>query len=330
MKLIGLQSWYDEPVEFLERSLRDAHACGVTHWVALDGRYAAVDGPAHSNPEQAQHIRNVCEELGIPCNVIINKRPWPSESAKRTRLFQHGYKFNPTTQDWFFVQDADQHIPKPVDIRGWLATREGDVCETLFIENDDKRWNKDTRRRFGRQLFRCNPGLHVDPANHWTYRDQTGRILWGFNAIKPAGLAPFYILNDSRGRSTQRQDLRDEYYTRREEQKLERYLRTTCMKCGEPWHYKFAIDFRVQRLPDETIQLTSGTTGYYCAEHAQPEMERNARRARWLAQGDPKAERAIADIMIGTCARNPAIYGTYAMPDAPDTQGGVVAGATVG
>lgn len=306
MKLIGLLSWYDEPLEMLERSISDIARCGVTHLAALDGAYAAFpDGRPSSHPDQALMIRRTCAAHGVQLLIGAPSEVWKDgEPQKRSALFDLGYTFEPTPEDWFFVMDADQTVDRPSDVTSWLASRSGDVVDTLLYEHDDLRFDDATRRRFVRNLFRCNPGIYVDPSNHWTYKDAQDRILWGMHSIKADGIAPIVLHNWSRERTPQRADQREAYYNRRAAEQLEHWVPDVCYHCELPWAFQMATGFSLTPLPDGTRELISDRTLYLCDEHAHEQIRKNAARARYLSDGNPEIEHKIAEVMRSTIIRN--------------------------
>lgn len=297
MQLIALMSWYDEPLRNLQRSIESLASIGTTHLLAVDGPYAALEGAKpNSAPSQAKHIRKTAMRHDIECVVYQKPEPWHGhEIEKRTFLFTHAAElFEPSTHDWFCVMDADQTIEKPTDMRHVLKHSDVDVYESLVYEHDDKRFNDRTRRRFVRHVFRCLPGLHVGPENHYTYRDGQGRELWGLNEI-PAPIAPFILHNYSTTRGSTRRKARETYYENRRDQKLEVNAPTTCIRCGKPWHFSINTVWQVQHLPDGTEELTSNRREHFCLDCYHPVLYAIGKQVDQIAGSDQKAKRIVLD-----------------------------------
>lgn len=273
-----MTSWYNEPVDQLDRAVHDAIDCGVTHYIALDGRYSHFPGPDTSPPEQAAAIRAACASRGIPCWTETYTDV--TESAKRSELFRRGYtRAGATPNDWFFVHDADHAITGARDLKPYLATVTGDVVDAYIVERDDSRFDHTTERRFARTTYRAIPGgITVDPDSHWHYRDQDGRILWGFNSIPVAGTLPVLITNHSTARDEDRVDGRETYYDTRKELELEKVTAPdTCYYCDLPPDVQINADLRYERLPDRTWDITYRRTLFVCQAHWHKQRLRNTR-----------------------------------------------------
>jgi hypothetical protein len=285
VNLIGLLSWWNEPLRNLEACITDSHAIGVTHLVALDGPYGLV-GNRPSSPGQARHIRKVCDRLGIECHtdVLIGA----TEQEKRTELFTLGYQYVDSPADWFFVIDADTRITEQQDMRAWLTEQTTDAATCLVYEYDP-RFTERNRRRFIRAFFRANPGLHVSPRNHYTYIDGQGRVVWGLNENVRATDAPVILHNHSNSRTATRNKVRDDYYQQRAQDRIEQHHPDTCDHCPEPWTLRASTNFHLSDLPDGTTEVISDQTAFVCPNHAELIFARNRRACYELSKGDPRA-----------------------------------------
>lgn len=164
MKVIGLLSWYEEPVSWLAETVAStARLCD--HLVAVDGPYAAFPfaqtKPA-SGTEQADIILHTAAGTGMGCTLHASRQPWwGNEVEKRSFMFDQAFTMT-TEDDWLFVIDADEiltHIPD--DIRERLAKLDADVAEVrLWVRGDQD--DGFTARRF----FRALRGMKYDGAHY--------------------------------------------------------------------------------------------------------------------------------------------------------------------
>lgn len=295
MKLICLLSWYDEDPDALEATVRDARACGVTHLFALDGAYAAYpNGTAESPSEQGDRILTVAQELGMQVEVAASETVWHGgEVEKRDTLFKWAAEeFQPTTDDWFLVLDADERVDRAVDLKPLLHSSDGDVWDTLVLEQDELTYGV-IRNRWNRRAFRCLPGLHVHPRSHWHYLDGDGRILWGYNQIKAVHHLPIVLRNNSTSRGAERVHSRDAYYAERNTKKLENYEPDGCYACDRPWTSRIN-EMDLEPLPTQTIDLTMKRTLFCCDQHfAQVKQWNELRVQAKLAQLPPHLQAQI-------------------------------------
>lgn len=297
MKLIALLCWWNEPLRNLESSITAAAEVGVTHLAALDGAYAALDAKPLSSPGQAKHIRKVCKRHGIVC--VVDAIEGATEIEKRTALFDLAYRsFQPTPDDWFLIHDADTTITPAGDIKQFLSTVTEDACTTLVYEGDESRFDETTQRRLVRFLMRCNPGLHVGPANHYTYTDGKGRVVWGLREDVDAAEAPIVLHNNSTNRSAARVKKREDYYLKRRQQGLEQHSTPTCDVCPEYWTVRLPTGFKVATLADGSTELVSESTAFRCPEHADEVLTRNRHDLYRIGNGNPDAVDELWRIML--------------------------------
>jgi hypothetical protein len=181
VKLIGLLSWFDEPVSSLVTCLRALAHAGTDHVVALDGRYALYPADHDvSHPNEYAAILLACRELGMGCTIHQPAGPFEGgEVEKRTMLFELGWTVA-EAGDWFWVQDADQWTTSvPGDLKDRLAATDLDAAEVDMLDVEALRANvANWPAHFAmRSLFRAQP-IRVE-GNHVNYVTADGRHLWG-------------------------------------------------------------------------------------------------------------------------------------------------------
>jgi hypothetical protein len=183
MKLIGLLSFYDEPVPDLLACIASLAEHGVDELVAVDGAYALYPGGrARSHPDQHAAIVLACRQVGMGCTLHVPRTVWRgNEVEKRTFMFSLA---NATASDgdWFWVMDADQVVLEtPEDFKDRLQATDRLVAAVTFKDTVAERLNlKNMPVRFSvRDLFRAQP-ITVE-TNHCTYVAGDGRLLWGGN-----------------------------------------------------------------------------------------------------------------------------------------------------
>lgn len=99
-------AWWDEPVDELDACVRSlAPLCDGL--VAVDGAYKMTPGATISSPpEQADAIRDAAEAVGIDARVIIPKKLWTGQVAKRDYMLKIAAK----NADWLLAIDADHRV----------------------------------------------------------------------------------------------------------------------------------------------------------------------------------------------------------------------------
>jgi hypothetical protein len=196
VKLIGLLSWFDEPVDTLVDNLRSMAKAGVDHIVAVDGRYALFPADYDlSHPNEYAAILLACRGLGMGCTIHQPSGPWEGgEVEKRTALFAAGWAVA-EPGDWFWVQDADQVVIRtPEDFKQRLERSEHDVADVRILDVVALRADQPDWPAFFSMhaLFRAQP-ITVGPA-HCQYRAEDGTLLWGYEG--DARLATALDLSD--------------------------------------------------------------------------------------------------------------------------------------
>lgn len=226
MKLVGLLSFFDEPEHFLHRTISTLPIAGVTHLVALDGRYARYPAAYDTSPsEQHEAIEQSCATAGISLHLHVHGVWDGDEIEKRTALFAIGETIT-SPQDWYYVVDGDEEIiHAPDDLHAQLQHSVFDVAQVYLDQaNPDPGFPK---------FFRAARGLHCH-GNHYTYRTGDGRYLWGngrttrLEARLPLNMT---VKHHEHARSPARRTARLGYYTTRDREHAETH---TPMASGQP------------------------------------------------------------------------------------------------
>lgn len=164
MKIVGLLSWYEEPVSWLAETVASvSNLCD--HLIAVDGPYAEFPF-AHTKPasgtEQAEIILHTAAGTGMGVTIHAPRQPWwGNEVEKRTTMFDLAMPFT-TVDDWLLVIDADESLSHiPGDTRERLAKLEQDVAEVRLWARGDQD-DAFTARR----LFRALRGMKYDGAHY--------------------------------------------------------------------------------------------------------------------------------------------------------------------
>lgn len=195
MRAVALLSFYAEHPHELHRLIASLPKAGITHLIALDGRYVEYPGREDTSaPETHEAIEEACAQAGISLSLHVDG-PWASEMTKRTALFalalEHG-----THDTWWCVVDGDEEVGPSHDITTMLERTTLDVA-TVVMETAGGH-TQDTAHRM---WFRAMPGGITVEGNHYTYRDTAGRNLWGHALgvqLEPAQPLRMLILHHER------------------------------------------------------------------------------------------------------------------------------------
>lgn len=181
MNVYAMLSWYDEPIERLERAIKSA-AGAATHLVAVDGRYEAYmpDAPATSDPVQHAAVKALTREAGIELvEVFVPPVPWVNQAAKRTYALRAAEEHGTLWQDWCFWLDADYEVrSKPSfheTLKGWpnAATLEYWFPIDHSYEKDWVQGDRELARqwlvedRWIALFVRLHRNLRIEAGTHW-------------------------------------------------------------------------------------------------------------------------------------------------------------------
>lgn len=218
MRIIGLLSWYEEPVSWLAETVASA-AKLCDHLIAVDGAYAefpfAQSKPA-SGTEQAEVVLHAAAGAGIGCTIHVSGEPWPgNEVEKRSFMFDLAMPFT-TEDDWLLVIDADEVLSEvPTDTRNLLEKSDTDVGELHLWERGDQ----DTIY-IQRRLFRALRGIRYQDC-HYVVTVPAGsgvRVLSGdqqIHTLEPAEYLPdLRMEHRSSHRTALRTGLKNQYYAK--------------------------------------------------------------------------------------------------------------------
>lgn len=218
MKVIGLLSWYEEPVSWLAETVASA-ARLCDHLIAVDGAYAEFPF-AHTKPasgtEQAEMILHAAAGAGMGCTIHASRQPWwGNEVEKRSFMFELAQTIT-TPDDWLLVIDADEVLSQvPGDTREVLDKTEADVGEVQIWQRGDQ----DTAN-LARRFFRALRGIRYQDC-HYVVTAPTGtgvKVLSGDTRVHH--LEPVEALWDVRlehrtsKRGAVRTGLKNQYYAK--------------------------------------------------------------------------------------------------------------------
>lgn len=236
MRLIGCLSWFDEPVDFLTRTIRTSAEIGVEALVVVDGGYRLLPGARPtSDPKEAKAIMAACRKHDVELLLHEPSRVWDSEIEKRNSLFRLAASVSEKHVDWWLVLDADYDLWAKETFLDVLAGVDTDVVQvhahTPKGPNGDVTFGPPERTAF-RAMFRAQEIEVV--GNHYTYMGEGKLPLWG-NFLK-SELAPATNLSEIVGlthwtyyRPKQRNARQYDYYRARDADQSERGM---CVDCG--------------------------------------------------------------------------------------------------
>lgn len=250
MKLLALCSWFDEQREALLPSLDSWAKAGVTHLVAVDGRYALFPSDRDASPaEQRGWLDVACRHLGIGSTVHVHAGPWEGgEVEKRTAMFQLALAVS-DPGDWWLIADADMPVTEaPPDLLDRLAGADEESAvvrmhDVLAAKMDRVDYPADSPFRC---LYRAHP-MAVGPA-HWRYYSVVdGHDMW--RGTDTAGLREPLDLYGAvtmehrpHVRTTGRTLQKNQYYSRRDTTGIEM---GKCPRCNQQATVRMTIVDRV-------------------------------------------------------------------------------------
>ena len=287
MRLIALLSWFDEPPELLALCLDGAKRAGCSAVVAVDGRYAMFPSMTNvSDPKQRAVIDAACRHHGLELTTHVSG-PWTDEAAKRTVLFALALAVS-DRGDWWINLDADTIVTEvDAGLLRRLAETEEDAALARVVDVEARRarrpdWPEQVDFRL---LFRAQP-LYVE-GHHYDYRRMTddafvwrGGAGWNENnGVVPAANLADLITVEHRpaARDPGRVLLKNQYYTRRDEQGAEM---GRCLRCetGQARHRVYA---GLKLVRHEGARRPVGRVEELCDGCAR---EQRSIARRWLRQ----------------------------------------------
>ena len=190
--------WFAEPLWQLEDCIRGMVTV-ADRVVAVDGGYRRYPGAApSSDPEEADTIRRVAEEVGLDCDIYVPKEIWPGQVSKRDFLMNHAAR----DTDWVMAADADHIWTGPRDvIRRELertpASVDGLTVKMFTPANRSRpievsaagKWHADHADKWlsPQRIFRSLPDVRVERFHWWYSAEKDGKRiwLWGGDRTRP-------------------------------------------------------------------------------------------------------------------------------------------------
>lgn len=236
-RIVALLSYFDESPTWLRDLIETLPVCGVSHLVALDGRYELYQHPLTRSPAHCrQAIEQACRDNDLGLTHADRDTPWRDEIEKRTALFELAESVT-TEHDWYFVVDADERITQaPGKLPKLLATTDALVGEAVL-------WDDQSDIPL-RMFFKAVRGLKV-VDNHYTYQTPDGRRLWGdWNTnLEPAIPTGVKVEHRDKQRPAQRRDRKFAFYDLRDQQSPEQHECAWCKQPATgsiPWNWRWS------------------------------------------------------------------------------------------
>ena len=272
--LILLFSWYRERPDWIAAALTSTARLGVTHIIALDGAYFLLpEGKARSSTYEHLQIIETCNALDVGLTLAWPATTWTgNEVQKRTALFRMADAIA-QPGDWLLMWDADEIATNPTDIRRRLAATPEDVAELTFTQ-EERDEDRTISRAPIRKLFRWQPGIRLD-TNHFTYKTQDGRSLWGQRDLEPAAdFTDIVLEHRTNFRPPARHRQQHAYYKRRQETLAEAH---DCELCGKPRSSRHYVPVGLEPAGiHDGQQAFEGIYGMVC-DDCRPLAEANVR-----------------------------------------------------
>jgi hypothetical protein len=235
VRVIGLLSWYQEPVPWLAELVASMGRAGIDHVVALDGAYMLYPkGQAKSEGDQADAIRRTAVGFGMGATIHVPQMPWlGNEVEKRDKLFGIGHAVA-EPGDWLWVCDADEVIEQSpfADVQGVgsrirhrLMESEHEVAEVMLRCQPDPQGDSEFFPI--RKLFRVSADGPIRVlGRHDRYIGPHGEPLWvpsdGRSDIVPCeDMTEVHVFHRINQRPAARVLARASYYMNRDEAGIE-------------------------------------------------------------------------------------------------------------
>lgn len=180
MKVIGVISLFEEPLEWVEESIsRAASICD--HMIVVDGAFESYPHKSPRSPDEMMEVAvRACGRT--PVTTLVPGVAWPSQADKITACFALCEAFGTWWEDWLFVFAADEFLHcKPRKLREYLATTQADqICIpflTLWPEKHTyavkKRGAMTDDTRDVSRILRIHRDMYVEPPTHWRWTGTT-------------------------------------------------------------------------------------------------------------------------------------------------------------
>ena len=225
MKLVGVLSWYDEPVWCLTELVTSAARAGMDSLVAVDGAYMLYPGGMAQSPsEQAQAILAACTGNDVEVLLHLPREVWfGNEIEKRTFSFDLAHRVMTPGDDWMWILDGDEKITEANGLREALEQTDLEAASVWMDEVHDG--SREGQIPF-RKLFRAQESGIRCVNNHFTLESGDGRLLYeGFQTpsehLEECEHLAMVRFDHRGGRSEARRYAAQVYYDRRKERKIE-------------------------------------------------------------------------------------------------------------
>lgn len=226
-KVVGCLSFFDENPVWLRNLPVTLKKTGVSHLVALDGRYSLFPSEHDRSPsEQIEALQIGCATSGVELTLEQGGPYEGNEVEKRSGLFQLAETVT-SGDDWYMVIDADTYVQKAdKKLVEKLADSTLNVATVRLMDGTSVQCDE------FRALFRALRGLRCD-TNHYTYR-AGDHLLWADPArehlIDPSFHTDVVFQHLNRKRDPARTQAAKAYYKQRQAHLIEY---GACQFCDE-------------------------------------------------------------------------------------------------
>lgn len=217
-----MMSWFDEPLENLQRAIDGIAALGATDLVAVDGAYENFpNGDAHSPHQQFDFIRAQAWNHRLALTIHRPQSVWVGdEVAKRQFMLDLALAVS-DPGDWLMIYDCDWEVLEcKVDTHVLLGRTPHDVLDVTLTTAPDSPEADHPLRMFMRAI----PGMRMG-TNHYTYLYPDGRkstVMPNATGEQPHWNRVIRVLHRHYERDQERHDRQAAYYEVRDRGRLER------------------------------------------------------------------------------------------------------------
>lgn len=222
MTIAACLSWYDEPVEFLDRCVRSL--AGVADMlVALDGRWEHMPGENRSPVCQRDAIWKTAGDVGLDAVVSVpDDLPFASQVAKRNALVSLAFA---SGADWLLVIDGDEYVQWTTP--GFRALLERTDLDAAAVTVNSVLHNGTPLENLPRRLLRAGADLEYVGAHNAIRNDSGWLVLpmkYDDGDWAPAEDATRHlaIFHDRRNRGRARNHAQQSYYQARSRLRFEK------------------------------------------------------------------------------------------------------------